>query len=557
MDVKGITRLAYISTIALAAINMGSLFVASQSIDAENAAISRQIEFKQLGLDLAASSDFLTNEARKYTIFGNKKHYDNYWKEVKETKTRDRVINRLKEMKSPQAELDLIELAKNKSDSLIATEDAAMKAVAEGNLEKARTLMFDENYESGVKIIMEPIKKFQDMMRDRANAEAANAEADVHRAQFISNIVSALNSLVFLTLLYFVFSRRMVGPIVNMASVVERLAKRDFAVTIPYKDQQDEIGVLAAATEILKQNGLEVERLRKEEVERGRAAEEKRRLMSDLTSRFEQRVKGAVETVASSAGRMQTTAHSLTAAAQQTRDQSASAASASTQASANVQTVAAAAEEFGCSINELARESTESRRIAREAGQQAARGSELVQSLDTASRKIGEVVSLISSIASQTNLLALNATIEAARAGEAGKGFAVVASEVKALATQTAHATEEIGAQVTEVQQVTTATAGAIRGIADIIGRLEEISTGVASAVEEQAAATQEIGRNANEAARGTETVSGNVHGINDAAGATMLGAQEVATAADTLEREAQSLRSEVERFLSDVRGAA
>ena len=235
--------------------------------------------------------------------------------------------------------------------------------------------------------------------------------------------------------------------------------------------------------------------------------------------------------------------------AQQATSQTATVASASTQAAANVQTVAAATDELSSSIREISRQVQESARIAAQAVEQAARSQSNVAELTTAAQKIGDVVGLINSIASQTNLLALNATIEAARAGEAGNGFAVVASEVKNLATQTAKATEGITAQVAAIQDSTDEAVGTIKGIGEIIERIAQIATTIASAVEEQGAATQEIARNIQEAATGTQEVSTHIAGVSEVAGESGKAADLVLAATSRLTSQSDALRSEVDRL--------
>jgi len=179
-----------------------------------------------------------------------------------------------------------------------------------------------------------------------------------------------------------------------------------------------------------------------------------------------------------------------------------------------------------------------------------------VQSLAEAAQKIGDVVKLIQSIAAQTNLLALNATIEAARAGDAGRGFAVVASEVKALAAQTAQATEDIGLQVAAIQDVTKTTVEAIGGIGATVRSVNEVATIIAAAVEEQQAATNEIARNVQEASAGTAKVSTNIAGVTQAAVNSGHNAAGVLTAASDLSDQSEALQREVDAFLGSIRAA-
>ena len=195
-------------------------------------------------------------------------------------------------------------------------------------------------------------------------------------------------------------------------------------------------------------------------------------------------------------------------------------------------------------------------RIAQAAVGDAEKTNQTVQGLAQAAQRIGDVLKLISDIAAQTNLLALNATIEAARAGEAGKGFAVVAAEVKNLANQTAKATEEIGLQIGAIQGATKESVEAIQSIGRTIGEVNEIATTIASAVEEQSAATQEIARNVQEAARGTTEVSSNVGGVTQASRETGSAATQVLGAAGELAKLSETLRLEVDQFLTSVRAA-
>ncbi|GIK98439.1 MAG: methyl-accepting chemotaxis protein [Alphaproteobacteria bacterium] len=358
-------------------------------------------------------------------------------------------------------------------------------------------------------------------------------------------------------IIVYLTSRSIVPPIIEMTKVMGRLAGGDKSVTVPSRDRKDEIGQMADAVEVFKQNAIEMDRLAAEqkELER-RGMEEKKRTMNQVADRFQASVGGIVETVSSSATEMQTTAQSLTATAEETSRQSTAVAAASEQASANVQTVASAAEELSSSIAEISRQVAQSAEIAGRAVAEAERTNGQVKGLAEAAQKIGEVVNLISDIASQTNLLALNATIEAARAGEAGKGFAVVASEVKNLATQTAKATEEITGQIASIQQATREAVAAIQSIGQTIGSINEIATTIASAVEEQGAATQEIARNVQQAAAGTTEVSSNIAGVTQAAGETGAAATQMLSASGELARQGEHLRSEVDKFLQAVRVA-
>jgi methyl-accepting chemotaxis protein len=249
-------------------------------------------------------------------------------------------------------------------------------------------------------------------------------------------------------------------------------------------------------------------------------------------------------------------AESSAAAAEETSRQAAAVAAAAEEASTNVQTVASAAEELSASITEITRQVTRSTTSTSQAVADAQHTDAQIKSLAEAAQRIGDVVKLISDIAGQTNLLALNATIEAARAGEAGKGFAVVASEVKNLATQTARATDEIGAKITEMQSATSQSVQAVQTISRTISEISEVSSTIAAAVEEQSAATQEIARNVQQASAGTTEVSSNIVGISQAAADTGQTASRVSGASQRISSEVSTLRSEVDRFLASMKAA-
>ncbi len=351
-------------------------------------------------------------------------------------------------------------------------------------------------------------------------------------------------------------ARSIAGPIKDMTGAMLTLAGGDKSIAIPGVGRKDEVGEMAGAVQVFKDNMIKADELAEAQRQEQVKKEERQRAVDGYIKDFDKTVTGVLQVVASAAEELQTTARSMSATAAETSRQSTAVAAASEEASTNVQTVAAATEEVSSSIAEITRQVSESTRITSQAVQDTQQTDTQLQGLADAAQSIGTVVQLINEIASQTNLLALNATIEAARAGEAGKGFAVVASEVKSLANQTAKATEEISAKVNEMQGATGRSVEAVKGIGKTIGQVNEIAVAIASAVEEQGAATQEIARNVQQAASGTAEVSSNITGVTQAAGQTGAASEQVLSASAELAKNAEHLRNQVDGFLAKIRAA-
>jgi methyl-accepting chemotaxis protein len=346
-------------------------------------------------------------------------------------------------------------------------------------------------------------------------------------------------------------------PIEEITASMSGLAKGDTTRPIPFGDRRNEIGSMASAVQVFKDNMIRARELESEaEASKATAEAARKRAMNEMADNFERAVGGIVASVSDAAGRLQTAAQSLSNASSDTTHQSTVVAAASEEAAANVRMVAAAAEELSGSIREITRQVSESANMASRAVQEAEATNAQVSGLSVGAQKIGAIVDLINDIASKTNLLALNATIEAARAGEAGRGFAVVASEVKALAEQTSKATAEITGHIGGVQSSTDQAANAILGIGRTIDNINQIAAGIAAAVEEQGAATEEIARNVDQAAQGTVEVTRNIAGVNRAAETSSVSAKDVLTSATDLSTQSERLRTEMQKFLSTVRAA-
>lgn len=346
-------------------------------------------------------------------------------------------------------------------------------------------------------------------------------------------------------------------PLSRMKSAMDTLANGDTDASVFGLDRKDEVGAMARSVQVFKDNMIQAARRQRDhDGERARTEAEKKAMLARTADQFEAGIGSLAEELSGASTQLQAAARVMRELLEKASSRTDLVVNDADNATTNVQTIAAATEEMSSSIGEIARQLTTGTQVAGQAVQDSNLVNVKMLALADTASKIGAVVRLIRDIASQTNLLALNATIEAARAGEAGKGFAVVASEVKALATQTQRATEEIAAQVEAIQGDTESAVLGMDTIGSTIAKIDETVTSIASAVEQQGAATREIARNADLAAVRTKDVSTTLASVRNMTGETGTAAEQVLSLAQSLTEQSTNLKTRVASFLREVRAA-
>jgi methyl-accepting chemotaxis protein len=351
-----------------------------------------------------------------------------------------------------------------------------------------------------------------------------------------------------------IIARSIARPLSVITATIKQVADGAEHVQVPHTGRADEIGALARAIKIFQEAMERNRKLNSQVSADSQAREERSRHTEASVEAFRQAIGAVLKNVNDNASAMRKVAETISRVTADANDRAVAAAGATTQASGNVSAVAGATEELSASVQEIGRQVRQSANAVEQTGQRTDKSITEIESLAAATQRIDGVLQLIQAIAEQTNLLALNATIEAARAGDAGRGFAVVAHEVKALAGQTAKATEEIGQNVGMIQSSTRNAVDAVREIGGAVREINDITSAIAGAVGQQDAATREISANAQSAAEGNETLVTNIASLRDAIGETNTAASSVLTASSELTATAETLSREVEKFFQNLR---
>ncbi|MGE4049056.1 MAG: methyl-accepting chemotaxis protein, partial [Acetobacteraceae bacterium] len=389
--------------------------------------------------------------------------------------------------------------------------------------------------------------------------QAATTEAEVtlsaldeesHLAEITLIAIGAIGIALGLGLAWLI-ARAISRPVLGMEAAMRELATDNLKVTIPALDRKDELGRMAQALLVFRQNAERTRDLQNA-AEREREAKDRRQTAMDRhTHDFGTSVSGVMAGLTTSASTMRERATEMSEASSRTMALARETAVGATESAQNLAAVASAAEEMSASINEIGQQVGRATDAVRLTVDSANATDAKVASLASAADKVGDVVRLITAIAGQTNLLALNATIEAARAGEAGKGFAVVAGEVKALAAQTAKATDEIGAQIVAIRGATTEAVEAVREVSNAIGRVDEVASAIAAAVEQQGAVTRDIVASVQTVAVATERATQAMQDVSTMSATAEQASRAVLQGADAVGETSETLRVEVDHFLT------
>ena len=548
--------------IFLTVLNGISVYSLQKSVGQERTTVKRQAEFKQLGIDLANSSDYLTNEARAFVQFGDKVHYDNYWKEVNETKTRDHVVERLTALGAPKEELDLISQSKEISDVLVKTEYDAMKAVEDKDFTKARELMFDSNYDTTKKTIMKPLEQFQQKMNTRAENEANAAKQKASQMLTVTVLVLIITFGALLAVFIIIFVKLKPLKLVNKKITEIAQSGGDLTGRLDYSGK-DEIG------EISKSLNAMLETLQSIIIDVRNASRSVMSSSSKLVENTKETARATEEITRQGVGIEQ----GATTSVQSTLDAS----HAINEMSVGVQRIAGSAEDLANVATETEKEAASGVNFIQEVSKQMAQISDsvsstvdIVSNLKDRSSHIEKIVSAITEISNQTNLLALNASIEAARAGEHGRGFSVVASEIRQLAEHSSASTGQIfgllqditkDSQETEraMQEVTSEVLNGQKKMEEAIESFENILKStqkvawqvqeVSAISEEMAAGSEEIAASVTEMATIAEESLTGVKAVNDMTAKQGSLVQEVASLTDLLSKDSRSLEALVMKF--------
>ena len=347
-------------------------------------------------------------------------------------------------------------------------------------------------------------------------------------------------------------------PLRRMAGSMSRMARGDLAVPVQGQRRGDEIGAMARAVEVFRDNAIALKEAETARVtERERAQAEKSEALSAFSAAFESDILRIAASVGELATELEYFARDMTAVLDQSQRHAATVSAVASETKTSAAGAAHAIEELSASIGEINMQAANSSRIVGETTQCVESAVSNATALAKTVKDIDQVVSLISAIASKTNLLALNATIEAAHAGEAGRGFNVVAQEVKALAAQTTSALAEIKDKTLAVGDVIEVVQQANAATVESMDKVRLIATAISASVHQQDMATRKLAHSVESAANLTARASAGITEVSELARRSGQGADQVLSAAAELNRQAAALRRDAAEFVAKMSAAS